>query len=143
MPNRASRAKSSPTKASWKKSEETASSCVKRYAFHLLSASCDAAEQGDSRRIRAPQCGLVVPIKGLPTKGSIWTQDPNSLLRQLTHFSGQSVGPRRMRYSVWRSAKRIASSLSVANALRADSSESLFAMSWTDEDTGCRPALKS
>ena len=42
-----------------------------------------------------------VPTKGLPTKGSIWTQDPNSLLRQLTHFSGQSVGHCRMRYSEW------------------------------------------
>jgi hypothetical protein len=40
----------------------------------------------------------------------------------------------------WRSAKRIASWLSLANALRADSSESLFAMSWTDENTGLVPA---
>ena len=36
-----------------------------------------------------------------------------------------------MRYSAWRAAKRIASSPSLANAFRADSSESLFAMSWT------------
>jgi hypothetical protein len=34
-----------------------------------------------------------------------------------------------MRHSVWRPAKRIASSLSLANARRADSNEFLFAMS--------------
>jgi hypothetical protein len=89
----------------------------------------------NSHCIHAPQRGLAVPIKGLPTKVSICTHDPNSLLRQFAHFSGQSVGHRRMRYSGWRSAKRIASWPSCANAFRADSSESLSAINWTDEHT--------
>jgi hypothetical protein len=94
------------------------------------------ARTGRFSLIRAPQCGLAIPVKGLPTKVSFCTQDPESSLRQLTQFSGQSVGHRRMRYSLWRSAKRIASWLSLANPLRADPSESLVAMSWADEDTG-------
>jgi hypothetical protein len=53
---------------------------------HRASAPCQCAVS------RAPQCGLAVPVKGLPTKVSICTQDPNSLLRQFKQFSGQFVG---------------------------------------------------